>query len=81
MVRARTINTITLSTLIAAVLLTGQPAAAQFCRTPDPAPPFPEVRLVPAFVGIKSPVGLYSAGDGSGRFWPGCARFSISETA
>jgi glucose/arabinose dehydrogenase len=69
MVRARTINTITLSTLIAAVLLTGQPAAAQFCRTPDPAPPFPEVRLVPAFVGIKSPVGLYSAGDGSGRFF------------
>ncbi|MFZ5876516.1 MAG: PQQ-dependent sugar dehydrogenase [Nitrospirota bacterium] len=54
--------------LIACSLTAFTPAQAQtFCPTPDPTTPFPEVRLAPAFSGVKSPVGMYSAGDGTGR--------------
>lgn len=42
-------------------------AAPAPCATPDPFPPMPAIRLVTAFSGLKAPVGLYPAGDGSGR--------------
>jgi glucose/arabinose dehydrogenase len=42
-------------------------AAPPACATPDPFPPMPTIRLVTAFSGFRAPVGLYHAGDGSGR--------------
>lgn len=42
-------------------------AAPPACTTPDPFPPMPTIRLVTAFSGFRAPVGLYHAGDGSGR--------------
>lgn len=52
------------------LLAAGQAGAAPSpCATPDPFPPMPTIRLVTALSGFKNPVGLYSAGDGSGRLF------------
>lgn len=50
--------------VLASARADAQPAP---CSTPDPFPPMPTIRLVTAFSALKAPVGLYHAGDGSGR--------------
>ncbi len=44
-------------------------AAPSPCATPNPFPPASTVRLVTAFSGLKAPIGLSHAGDGSGRIF------------
>ncbi len=59
---------LSLCPLLVSLLSVGSVNAAPApCQTPDPYPPMPAIRLVTAFSGFKSPVGLYPAGDGSGR--------------
>jgi glucose/arabinose dehydrogenase len=44
-------------------------AAPAPCQTPDPHPAIPEIRLVSALSGFRMPIGVYHAGDGSGRLF------------